>query len=84
MVNQKTVDKAIRCMATLNKRASELMQKTVANACTDITGFDLLGHACEMAENESELLDTMHHEGISDAVTIGEVLDEPRGKITVR
>lgn len=50
MVNQAAVDKAIRCMATLNNKASELMQKTVVNAGTDVTGFGLLGHACEMIE----------------------------------
>ena len=32
-------------MATLNKTSSELMCKNNANACTDITGFGLLGHA---------------------------------------
>jgi selenide,water dikinase len=50
MVNQTTVDKAIRCMSTLNNKASELMQETVVHACTDVTGFGLLGHACEMIE----------------------------------
>jgi selenide,water dikinase len=50
MVNQTTVDKAVRCMSTLNNRASELMQETVVHACTDVTGFGLLGHACEMIE----------------------------------
>lgn len=27
------------------------MQKTVVNACTDVTGFGLLGHACETIED---------------------------------
>ena len=38
-------------MTTLNKRASELMIEAGAHACTDITGFGLLGHACGMIEN---------------------------------
>jgi selenide,water dikinase len=50
MVDEITVDKAIYCMATLNSKASELMLKIGVNACTDITGFGLLGHACEMIE----------------------------------
>ena len=157
MVNKTTVDKAIRCMAALNSKASELMQKTVVNACTDVTGFGLLGHACEMiegtdvcmvinstavpyfpeakelaemglvpggthrnrdfrthmvevseqvpaymvdilfdpqtsggllislpAENARELLSALHQEGIDDAAIIGEILDEPKGKVIVR
>jgi selenide,water dikinase len=40
---------AIRWMTTLNRDACEAMQEVGANACTDITGFGLLGHALEMA-----------------------------------
>lgn len=36
-------------MATLNKTASAVMQQVGVNACTDITGFGLMGHASEMA-----------------------------------
>jgi selenide,water dikinase len=35
-------------MATLNRDAAELMEKHEAHACTDITGFGLLGHLVEM------------------------------------
>jgi len=41
---------AIRSMQTLNKAASEAMCEVGVHACTDITGFGLLGHALEMAE----------------------------------
>jgi selenide,water dikinase len=157
MVDARTVDKAIRCMATLNSKASELMQKTEVNACTDITGFGLLGHVCEMiedsevgmiidsaavpyfpeakelaemglvpgglyrnrdfrvhmvelseqvpayimdilfdpqtsggllislpAKNASELISLMHEEGVTDASIIGEIVNEPKGKVIVR
>ncbi len=40
-----------RSMATLNKAAAAVMLEVGANACTDITGFGLLGHACEMVED---------------------------------
>ena len=40
---------ALQNMAALNKTASIAMRKHQANACTDITGFGLLGHAAEMA-----------------------------------
>ena len=48
--NDELVKKACEVMQTLNKTASELMQEVGVNACTDITGFGLLGHAFEMAK----------------------------------
>jgi selenide, water dikinase len=36
-------------MATLNRAAAEAMMKVGVNACTDVTGFGLLGHLWEMA-----------------------------------
>ena len=44
------VTKSVGSMTTLNKKASELMLTVDVHACTDITGFGLLGHACEMIE----------------------------------
>jgi len=35
---------AIDIMATLNKAAAEAMMRVGVNACTDVTGFGLLGH----------------------------------------
>ena len=40
---------AIESMRTLNKKAAEIAQDFAVHACTDITGFGLLGHAREMA-----------------------------------
>lgn len=37
-------------MATLNKEAAEVMEAFHVHACTDVTGFGLLGHAAEMAK----------------------------------
>ncbi len=43
------VEKGIRCMTSLNDRAAALMtQFKSVHACTDVTGFGLLGHASEM------------------------------------
>ena len=39
---------AIRVMTTLNASASEAAVKVGCNACTDVTGFGLLGHLHEM------------------------------------
>jgi selenide,water dikinase len=41
---------AIEVMSRSSARASLTMQKFGANACTDITGFGLLGHAFELAK----------------------------------
>jgi selenide,water dikinase len=41
---------AIGWMLTLNDKASELALKADATACTDITGFGLLGHAHNMVK----------------------------------
>ncbi len=41
---------AYRLMTTLNKGARDVMVRHTVHACTDVTGFGLLGHACEMAQ----------------------------------
>jgi selenide,water dikinase len=41
---------AIESMKKLNQTASRLIQQAEVHACTDITGFALLGHSCEIAE----------------------------------
>ncbi len=50
VIQEDQMDEAIRGMESLNRAASEVMLKVGINACTDITGFGLLGHALEMAE----------------------------------
>lgn len=49
LISGESVLEAMNSMATLNKVASEVMLEVGANACTDITGFGLAGHLCEMA-----------------------------------
>jgi selenide, water dikinase len=46
------VEQAVASMRTLNRSAAEALQTLpdgVVHACTDVTGFGLLGHGCEMA-----------------------------------
>ncbi len=50
IIKEEQMSEAIQGMETLNRAASEVMLKVGVNACTDITGFGLLGHAQEMAE----------------------------------
>lgn len=41
---------AVRLMTTLNRSARDAMVRFRVHACTDVTGFGLLGHALEMAQ----------------------------------
>ncbi len=51
--NQLTTEETRRVtevMTTLNKTAAEIMAAYEVHACTDVTGFGLLGHSLEMAK----------------------------------
>lgn len=50
MASAHAIKDAIKVMASLNKKAKEVISNYPVNACTDITGFGLLGHCVEMAE----------------------------------
>ena len=50
IIGEDDLQEAALVMSTLNKAASEAMQKIGVHACTDITGFGLLGHSFEMAD----------------------------------
>lgn len=50
MASEEAVEKSIHSMVMLNRRASEIMREYDVSACTDVTGFGLLGHAMEMVE----------------------------------
>jgi len=42
------IERVTRLMASLNREAAEIMSHYPIHACTDITGFGLLGHMAEM------------------------------------
>ncbi len=48
MAAPKAVQRAIEVMTELNRKAAEVMKGFKVHACTDVTGFGLLGHLCEM------------------------------------
>lgn len=50
LADEKTTNRAITVMSTLNRRAAEVSNQFPVNACTDVTGFGLLGHLKEMSQ----------------------------------
>ncbi len=48
MVENPLKEKAVSIMANLNRAAAEAMVEVGSNACTDVTGFGLLGHLKEL------------------------------------
>ncbi len=48
LASESTIKMAIRIMEMLNKYAAEVISSFSITACTDITGFGLLGHLSEM------------------------------------
>ena len=53
LASEDEIMEAMQFMAALNRGAAEAMLAVGANACTDITGFGLLGHLHEMAAGSS-------------------------------
>lgn len=53
MITQEEFRPAMESMAALNKAPAELLEGSDVHSCTDITGFGLLGHACEMAQGSN-------------------------------
>jgi len=56
LASDDAIGQVSKSMATLNRKASELMQEIGVHACTDITGFGLLGHALHIAERSDVTL----------------------------
>ncbi len=58
LASRESMDLAYRLMTTLNKAARDVMVKYRVHACTDVTGFGLMGHLYEMMQGsdaEAEL-----------------------------
>lgn len=49
MASEQAIAEAVTVMSSLNKKAKEVVEHYGVTACTDITGFGLLGHCVEMA-----------------------------------
>lgn len=81
MVDGDVLERLYAQMSTLNRAARDVMVRYPVNACTDITGFSLLGHGLEMARGSGCTLrinvsDVPYH---SEAVEMAEMGFIPAG-----
>ena len=81
LVSEETQALAKKLMTTLNKGARDVMVNYRVHACTDVTGFALLGHALEMAQGSGmELeIDTAQIDLIEEARGFAEMGILPAG-----
>ncbi len=56
LASMHAVQRAIDLMTTLNRAARDAMVEFQVHACTDVTGFSLMGHALEMAQGSGVTL----------------------------
>lgn len=85
-LDKKTTRQITELMVTLNKGAAEAIAEVGANACTDITGFGLLGHCLEMARasNVEIKINTKKVPVIPEAKTFASMGLVPGGSYTNR
>ena len=81
MASAESMELAHKLMTTLNKSARDAMVKYRIHACTDVTGFGLLGHTLEMAQgSEVEVeLDVESIDLIPEAVELARMGILPEG-----
>ncbi len=53
IASRETIDMVTQLMTALNQGAAQVMSRYPASACTDITGFGLLGHLAEMITDKN-------------------------------
>lgn len=73
LASPKTIRQVTELMATLNRRAAEIMSEFTVSACTDVTGFGLLGHIAEMicGTGTSVVIDSRKVPVIAEAYEFG-------------
>ncbi len=60
LLEKESYEQMIDVMSTLNGYAKDCMMKVGVHSCTDVTGFGLLGHGCEMAEGSGLTMEIDH------------------------
>jgi selenide, water dikinase len=83
MCSEETIREFTESMATLNKRASEIMVEAGVSTATDITGFGFLGHMCEVlsASKVSARVYSSRVPFFRDAIRLAEMKKVPGGSL---
>lgn len=76
LVEQELLDKLYVQMSTLNKYAHDVLVNYSVHACTDVTGFALLGHSLEIAQGSGVTVhlkaqDVPYHEEAYEMADMG-------------
>ena len=76
LVEQELLDKLYVQMSTLNKYAHDVLVNYSVHACTDVTGFALVGHSLEMAQGSGVTVhlkaqDVPYHEEAYEMADMG-------------
>ena len=81
LASLETIDSVTSLMATLNRTAAEVITSFLISACTDVTGFGLLGHLSEMVidTNLSVTVDSKKVPILSEALGFAEMGLVPAG-----
>jgi selenide,water dikinase len=74
MASPEAMSLAVKLMTTLNKGARDAMVNYRVHACTDVTGFSLMGHGLEMAQGSGVEL----HVSVDAVDLIGEAVELAR------
>lgn len=56
LLDENSIKEVVKIMETLNYKTSKILKEYDTSACTDITGFGLLGHALESTRDETSYL----------------------------
>ena len=86
LIDADSLKPTIEVMATLNRRAAEIAAPYPLHACTDVTGFGLLGHALEMVGDNDKgmIIDSSSLPLIDGAYEMAEMGLVPAGAYTNR
>jgi selenide,water dikinase len=81
MVSEQLSKTVTRLMAQLNRKAARIMAAFDVSACTDVTGFGLLGHLAEMVAGSgySARIDAVDVPAISEALAFANMGFLPAG-----
>ncbi len=74
MASEEAALESVRVMASLNRKAGEAAAAHTIHACTDVTGFGLLGHCAEMAKAGDVTLDI----SVRDIAYMKDAMDHAR------